>query len=42
MEACIYSMMCKNRDELWSLDADQDFECELDWEGFSELRDLIL
>ena len=42
MEACVYSMMCKNRDEFWQLEAEQDFKCDMDWEGYSELRDYLL
>ena len=33
MESCLYSMMCSNREELFSLKAGEDFECELDEEG---------
>ena len=43
MEACVYSMMCSNRDELWALQPEQqDFECDMDWDGFQRLRDAIL
>ena len=42
METCIYSMMCKNHHELWSLERDQDWHCDMDCDGFSEMRDLIL
>ena len=36
METCVYSMMCSNRAELWSLEAEQDFECEMEWEGYKQ------
>ena len=42
MESCLYSMMCSNRDELFSLKAGEDFECELDEEGFERMREFIL
>jgi len=42
MEACVYSMMCKNRDEFWRLDAEQDFVCDMNWEGYSAFRDYLL
>ena len=42
MEACVYSMMCKNRDEFWNLNAGDDFVCEMDWEGYSAMRDYLL
>lgn len=32
MEACVYSMMCSNRDQFWKLDAEEDFQCEMSWE----------
>ena len=35
-------MMCSNRDELFSLKAGEDFECELDEEGFERMREFIL
>ena len=42
MEACVYSMMCKNRDQLWSVEAEEVFMCDMDWEGYKELRDALL
>lgn len=42
MEACFYSMMCRNRDELWALEAGQEWRCEMDWAGFARLALLIL
>ena len=49
MEACVYSMMCRNRDEFWRLEAEQDFRCDMQWEGepgeqvgYKQLRDWML
>ena len=42
MEACVYSMMCKNRDVLWRLEAGDDWHCETDRDGFLELRDYLV
>ena len=42
MEACVFSMMCSNRDELWQLEAEQDFVCDMQWEGYTQLRDWLL
>ena len=42
MEACLYSQVCKNRDEFWQLDATDDFVCEMDQAGFEQLRQWML
>ena len=42
MESCLYSQVCKNRDEFWQLEADEDFECDMDYEGFRQLRSWML
>lgn len=42
MESCVYSMICKNRDEFWALSNGQDWQCKMDWDGYQQLRDLIL
>ena len=36
MEACVYSMMCSNREQLWNLEADEDFVCDMEWEGYKQ------
>ena len=42
LESCFYSMMCSNREELWNLDVGDDFVCEMDYSGFTRMRDLVL
>ena len=42
MESCVYSLMCANRDEFWSLNAGEDFVCDMNWEGYSQFRDFLL
>ena len=47
MEACVYTMMCANRDEFWNLEAHEDFVCDMQWEGedgvgYSRLRDYLM
>ena len=42
LESCVYSMMCRNRDEFWALEAEQDFVCDMEWEGYTRLRDWLL
>ena len=42
MEVCFYSMMCSNREELWSLEVGDEFVCEMEWEGFTRMRDYVL
>ena len=42
LESCVYSMMCSNREELWNLEADEDFHCQLDPAGFDQMRDWLL
>ena len=38
METCLFSQICRNRDSLWSVGAGQDWRCELDHEGWEQLR----
>ena len=42
LESCVYSMMCKNRDEMWNLEVEDDFQCDMDWKGFQRMRDYLL
>ena len=42
LESCFYSMMCANHEELWSLDVGDEFVCEMDWGGFTRMRDYVL
>lgn len=42
LEVCIYSLMCSNRDELFSLKVGDAFHCKMDWEGWQKLRDWVL
>ena len=42
LEVCFYSMMCANRDELFSVQPGQDWQCAMDWRGFEKMRKLIL
>ena len=35
-------MMCANHEELWSLDVGDEFVCEMDWGGFTRMRDYVL
>ena len=41
-QVCFYSMMCSNREWLWSLNAGDEFICEMEWEGFTRMRDYVL
>ena len=42
LEVCVYSLACRNRDQLWRLESGDRFECEMDWAGFQQLRDWLL
>lgn len=42
MEACIYSMICSNRDQLWQLNGGDNFRCFMDFDGFEQLRRYLL
>ena len=42
LEACFYSMMCSNRDQLFWVEPGADWECNLDRRGFERMRDMIL
>ena len=41
-ETCFYSLVCRNREELWRIDAGVDFVCVIDEDGFDQLRDWVL
>ena len=38
MEACLFSQICSNRDELWSLDENREWYCQLDYDGWQTLK----
>jgi hypothetical protein len=42
MEACVYDLVCSNRESFWALRAGQDWACVLSWTGFQQLRDWML
>lgn len=42
MEACIFDAVCANRDSLWELEEGEDWACQLEFEGFLQLRDWVL
>jgi len=42
MEACVFDAICSNRDQLWQLNEGEDWECALEYEGFSQFRDWVL
>ena len=42
LESCMYSMMCSNRDELFRLEATQDFTCQLDHAGYMRMVNYLL
>jgi hypothetical protein len=42
LETCFYSMICANRDELWKVAEGEDWECELDREGFERVKAMVL
>lgn len=35
-------MSCANRDELFRVRAGEAWRCEMEWEGFQRMRDLVL
>ena len=41
LEVCFYSMMCANRAALFRLAPWEDWRCEMDWEGYAKMRDMI-
>lgn len=42
MEACIYDLVCANRESLWQLEAGEDWTCEMNWSGFTTFRNYVL
>ena len=42
LEACIYSIMCSNHEALFRLRPGEDWQCEMDWEGYQQVRDWVL
>lgn len=42
LEICMYSAMCSNRDALFGLRVGQAWQCDMDYEGFKRLRDMVL
>jgi len=42
LEICMYSMLCKNRDELFDLQVGEEWECAMDPDGFQELQEWVL
>ena len=42
LEVCAYSMACKNNRELFTVNAEEPFHCEVDETGFKRMRDYLL
>jgi len=42
LEICMYTMMCKNRDKLFKLQVGEEWECDMDKEGFHQLQNWVL
>ena len=42
LEACVFSLVCANRESMWAVGAETDWTCELEWDGFETLRNLLL
>ena len=42
LEICMYSMLCKNRAALFNLKVNEEWECDMDADGFNLLRDWVL
>lgn len=42
LEACMFSMMCKNREEFFRLNVGDTWQCELDEGGYARMRDLLV
>jgi hypothetical protein len=42
LEVCVYSLMCRNRHELFELQVGETWQCEMEWHGFQRLRDLAI
>ncbi len=41
LEVCAYSMSCANRDELFTVRAEQPFHCRVDQRGFRKLQEYL-
>ena len=41
LEACLFNMLCSNHQELWLLEAGEEFMCDFSEEGVDELRELL-
>lgn len=41
LEACLFSFVCRNRDELFSISVGSVFHCDFDGDAFDELQLLI-
>ena len=42
LEVCFYDAICQNNEELWTLEAGQDWRCNLDEKKYDDLRDKLL
>ncbi|KAL1496870.1 hypothetical protein AB1Y20_014453 [Prymnesium parvum] len=42
LEVCLFAMICSNHDQLFEVDADEEFVCKWDPEGFATLQSLLL
>jgi len=42
LEACLFSQVCANRDELFRLNAGEPFVCDIDIPGFRHLEQMLL
>ena len=42
LEVCLFSQVCKNDDELFSIEAGQPFVCEIDVPGFRYLQAMLM
>lgn len=42
LEVCIFSHICSNNEHLFEMNTGEDFECDLSFDGFTRLRDLLL
>lgn len=42
LEICLFSQVCRNREEIFTIEAGQDYRCQFDRERFRDLRDLLI
>jgi len=42
LEVCLFSQVCKNHEELFSIEAGEAFECEMDVPGFRNLQSMLM